>query len=315
MRTAATGVAILLAVSCGPAPDAPWVRVPCPITDPLHNGYFLDNQYGWIVTYGTGRVLRTEDGGTSWSLAATLEPQFYEDLYFLTPEEGWLCGEGGVLLHTTDGGRSWDSRRVGSEQTAHYGIDFGGSDRAFLVGMDMGRRRASFFESRDRGQTWHARSDSLDARMLEPIQFLNAGRGFIAGNRAVLRTNDGGASWQECDVGVQGTIRGLHMLDERTGWVVGHNGLVLRTSDGGQTWIEAPSFTTNRLRGVRFLDAMEGYIVGDRDQQPGSLWRTRDGGASWQAVPSVRPNLHRLLISPKALWAVGDSGTILRRPR
>ncbi|MBM3325265.1 MAG: hypothetical protein FJY66_06315, partial [Calditrichaeota bacterium] len=275
-------------------------------------GYFLDGEQGWILSYGTGLVLRTVNGGNTWEMASRLDSIFYECIHFVSKDKGWLCGEKGSLLQTEDGGLTWHHIGFFPETYSFYGIYMSRQGRGFLAGIDGSNRKAVFFASTDRGETWVERSDEFPDACFEPIQFLDTERGFMAGGNQVLRTTDGGRSWTAYELDKKTVIRGLHFVDFRDGWVVGHGGDVFCTEDSGHTWHRLERFTRNRLRSVHFLDEERGFIVGDHDQEPGSLWWTEDGGVTWNQSERQFPDLHRLLRSPKALWAIGKSGTILK---
>ncbi len=306
----------LLLLTCAeqkpPASESAWSRIASPVTDPLHNGFFIDAEHGWILSYGTGLVLHTVDGGDTWSILARLKPIYYEGIHFLDRKVGWICGEGGLLLFTEDGGQTWHEKKLAPESVAFYGIYVPAVGRAVLVGLDIKSRTAVLLESDDLGVSWQVSPNSLPGSALEPIQFLDGLRGFIGGGRTVLRTTDGGNSWLAFDVGHKASIRGLHFLDTRNGWAVGHHGAIFRSTDGARTWQKLKSFTANRLRSICFLDNQSGFIVGDQDQEPGSLWSTMDGGKTWIRSDGDYADLHRLFRNPRALWAVGKNGTIIR---
>ena len=303
---------LMIIGACSHHPESSWTRVESSVTDPLHNGFFFDDEHGWILSYGTGVVLHTEDGGDTWRVQARLDSLFYEDICFITREKGWMCGEHGMLLQTEDGGKHWQEMKLAPEHVAFYGVDFTIQNRGVLVGMNIQKRSAVFFESPDLGGTWHAHPDSLPGLALEPIQFVDEHHGFIGGANTVLRTADGGEKWSAAELGQKCMIRGIHFLDPLEGWAVGHGGGVFHTQDGAQTWQKVDNFTTNRLRSVYFVGKDKGFIVGDQDQEPGNLWRTTDGGQTWSIVAGQYPDLHRLFPSPGALWAVGKEGLILK---
>ncbi len=312
MRAWVLTVSILLASIDVAADTGGWIRVPSPVDDPLHNGFFVDDAHGWIVSYGTGIVLGTSDAGRTWSVLARLDPLYYESLAFVDPLNGWLCGERATLLRTADGGRTWATRKVTEDDVAFYGIRFRDPRHAFLVGGNARERRGVVFESRDGGDTWTPRAEPPPPSLLEPIVFVDGMTGFIGGGHVALRTTDGGESWRAVDLGEGLTMRGLCFLDARNGWAVGHRGAVLRTDDGGVSWRRLPAFTGNRLRSVHFIDPRNGSIAGDADTEPGTLWRSADAGATWTRVEGDVPDIHRLLPGPGGVWAVGKRGTIMR---
>ncbi|MBU0509275.1 hypothetical protein KKH27_10610 [bacterium] len=297
---------------CMAEEESSWIRVSSPTEDPLHNGFFLDDDHGWIISYGTGLVLRTVDGGDTWTIASRLDSIFYECIFFSDRNTGWVCGENGSFLQTQDGGWTWQRIELALESYAFYGIHVPEQGRGFLVGMDVSNRKAVMYESTDRGETWIERKQEFPGACFEPIQFLDANRGFMAGGKYVLRTTDGGESWIANDLEEGAVIRGLHFASLSHGWAVGHGGDVFHTADSGRTWRTSERFTSNRLRSVRFVDEKRGFIVGDQNKEPGSLWWTDDGGEKWNRSAEEFPDLHRLFQSPQKLWAVGKAGTILK---
>lgn len=304
-------ICVVISIACLAEENLTWVRIDSPVVDPLHNGCFINSVHGWIITYGTGVVLRTRDGGNTWTVASKLDSIFYESIFFANPDEGWLCGEKGSLLHTRDGGSSWQKITEFPRTCAFYGVYILEDGRGFLVGMDEGTRKAVFYQTTDRGETWTERSDIVTSACLEPIQFLDADRGYIAGGNQVLRTTDGGRNWDMYDVDENLVIRGLHFTNFSHGWLVGHEGRVFQTNDSGRTWNQSERFTLNRLRSVYFINGQRGFIAGDQNEEPGSLWWTIDAGAKWNRLDQELPDIHRLFSDPKTLWAVGKSGTIL----
>ncbi|MCS7046425.1 MAG: YCF48-related protein, partial [Gemmataceae bacterium] len=52
----------------------------------------------------------------------------------------------------------------------------------------------------------------------------------------VLRSSDGGASWQRHATGQPLPLHGVFFLDEHRGWAVGDLGTILATTDGGRSW-------------------------------------------------------------------------------
>ncbi|MGW1626265.1 1,4-beta-glucanase [Streptomyces sp. NPDC002172] len=123
-----------------------------------------------------------------------------------------------------------------------------------------------------------------------------------AGNGAILRSEDRGASWTRTDLTVKlganedGRGMGERLLvdprDSDTLWLgTRHDGL-LRSTDRGATWAAAPGFPAAPAasgQGVSLLVAVgravyAGWADGDGGASAVNLYRTSDG-ASWEAVP------------------------------
>ncbi len=159
-----------------PGRSQEWERVSCPVSDGLHNGFFLDALHGWIVSYGTGVVLSSNDGGHVWFVCSRLDSIFYECMYFSDPHTGWICGERGSLLHTVDGGRTWTESNLLPASLAFYGVHFPSVERGFLVGMDTDTHLAVLYESNDSGRTWREDTVGFSNTGYESIQFLDPQR-------------------------------------------------------------------------------------------------------------------------------------------
>jgi len=98
--------------------------------------YFQKAKVGWILpaTLSDRRLLKTIDGGRSWTLAATLPETGAGviDIRFADEDNGWIVGDHGLVLHTSDGGATWQRQDSGTERllTNLFPID---GDRAWIA--------------------------------------------------------------------------------------------------------------------------------------------------------------------------------------
>ncbi len=65
-----------------------------------------DTLKGWLAVFAHKVIIRTEDGGNTWSKKNTQDP--YYGIDFANSQTGWVTG-GFTLAGTTDGGNSWVS--------------------------------------------------------------------------------------------------------------------------------------------------------------------------------------------------------------
>ena len=73
---------------------------------------FADTLNGWVVQStcinGTHtEIWHTSDGGATWDLQYTYYPSFYyraRRIFFVDQYHGWIVGENGIVLHTSNGG-------------------------------------------------------------------------------------------------------------------------------------------------------------------------------------------------------------------
>ncbi|ENO84969.1 WD40/YVTN/BNR-like repeat-containing protein [Thauera linaloolentis] len=80
---------------------------------------FVDEAYA-IAVGEFGLVAASTDGGASWTRLEPIPNDFYPyAALFLSREEGWVSGIAGQILHTADGGRSWE-RQANDAQAPLY---------------------------------------------------------------------------------------------------------------------------------------------------------------------------------------------------
>jgi photosystem II stability/assembly factor-like uncharacterized protein len=68
----------------------------------LSDVVFADAAHGWAV--GDGTVIRTTDGGVTWTEQPVGTDQGLGALSFVSPTHGWVAGQDADILTTTTGG-------------------------------------------------------------------------------------------------------------------------------------------------------------------------------------------------------------------
>jgi photosystem II stability/assembly factor-like uncharacterized protein len=193
-------------------------------------------------------ILRTADGGATWSLRPTPVTTAVVDLHMVSSTTGFAVTRTtdfrigndtpGDVLRTTDGGLTWTTR---TRPTPLTGI-FNGS----------------------------------------AIHALSTTTLFVAGSGELHRSTNGGTTWTRV-LNLGTPITDLQFLGTTTGWLVGNNGAFRRTINGGTVstdWTPQPAFTTIDLRRVHFVNATTGWVAG-YDENEGAVFRSDNGGATW----------------------------------
>ena len=293
----------------------------------------------WVSGAG-GTVGRTTDGGTTWDLsvvpgADTLQ---FRDVVAFDATTAWALsignGESSRIVKTVDGGTTWRTVFVNRELDAFFDcLSFWDADRG-LAYSDSVDETFVIITTADGGETWQRVSaDALPPAADGEGGFAASGtcvatRGtdlaWIATGNAdparVLRTSDGGATWQASAAPVvAGSAKGLAsvaMRDDRRGLAVGGDiadpasdeDAVVRTTDGGESWQRGGRLPfAGAAYGVAAVPGARVYVaVG-----PGGAAVTRDDGRTWELLDG-RTWWGVAAAAPDAVWLTGPDGQIAR---
>jgi len=230
------------------------------------NDVYIRGSRIWIVGDG-GTILKSTDGGRSFVKSVytsrhkasrdAQNPTREIDLYsvqFTDADYGYIVGDSGLILASTNGGSSWREQKSGTDGQLFH-LSFQG-DRGWVVGTG-----GVILHTDDAGRNWYAqRSGSSDD--LNRVYLINDKVGLITGdNGLLLRTENGGATWERVSLNIREPLFGMSFIDKKTGWVVGYGGRIIRTYDGGRNWVDQDSATTGDLFSVSFYKN-RGYAIG-----------------------------------------------------
>ena len=79
---------------------------------------FRNEKNGWVVGE-RGTVLRTIDGGATWSKIPVPVRNTLLSVQFVDDDNGWIVGRGGVVLRSSDGGLTWLQQDSKTEQNLY----------------------------------------------------------------------------------------------------------------------------------------------------------------------------------------------------
>lgn len=101
-----------------------------------------DGSAAWVVG-ANSTCLKSINLGTTWERLTNLPlpgPTRLNSVFFLDANKGYICGQGGIILSTTNGGSSWDTTRVAGGEDL-YKIVFPARDS---IGWVCGAREAIY---------------------------------------------------------------------------------------------------------------------------------------------------------------------------
>src|SRR5208283_3847506 len=223
---------------------------------------------------------------------------------FVSPQSGWAVSYGGTILHTADGGTSWQPQTSGTPYIL-TSVAFVSPQSGWAVG-----ERGTILHTDDAGKSWKPQTSGT-RQWLVSVAFVSPQSGWAVGQvGTILHTADGGTSWQPQTSGTPYYLRSVAFVSPQSGWAVGTYGTILHTADGGTSWQPQTSGTQQILYSVAFVSPQSGWAVG----AGGTILHTADGGTSWQPQTSGTQAVDLssvAFVSPQSGWAVGQGDTIL----
>jgi photosystem II stability/assembly factor-like uncharacterized protein len=305
--------------------------------------FFVNATTGWAVN-SEGNIIKTTDGGDSWTTQAHFDDVYLRAVGFANANTGWVGTLTPTLrlLHTRDGGQSWQSVNLpAGAPPAICGISVVDANTVYASGTNFPDQPTAVIKTTDGGATWTAIDMSAHAAILVDIFFKNANEGWVVGGRddvgrptpqrrrddvkpVVLHTTNGGATWTDRLVPIRRLCpRGewgwkIQMLDAQTLFVSLENlldGAILRSDNGGLAWRRIPINDRQRnanLEGIGFVDGDRGWVGGwgDINFVGGFTSTSIDGGTNWDNANEVgfRLNRFRFIGNPVTVaYASGDT--------
>ncbi len=221
---------------------------------------------------------------------------------FVNDTTGLAVGMDGLVLKTTDRGRTWQKKPGGITEFL-YAAQWINADTCFAAGNN-GRVIRSY----DGGDTWSTLTTNV-TNSLRAMFFINKDTGWVCGqNGRIIETNDGGNTWKNLSTGTTAMFNSIFFTDS-AGYAVGSGGTIIKTVDYGNTWTMQTSQTTNNLTCIYFHNNNTGIAVG----YDGTVVSTNDGGQNWTAVTIGPYLLFKIFFSDSLhAFAGASEGMILR---
>ena len=146
---------------------------------------------------------------------------------------------------------------------------------------------------------------------LQALTCNEAGDLWVSGAFGTLvRSSDGGASWDDFSLYEDFTLTGITFADDQTGYAVGEFGTLVKTSDGGESWEMMDPITDDFYPlSVHFNGQDEGWVSGVL----GLILYTNDGGMSWETQDTAtQASIYGFVTAEANTYAFGDLGALLR---
>gem|GEM_PF-4754683 len=245
--------------------------------------------------------MHSEDDGLSWNdQIEILTTSVLKEVQFVDLNEGWATGYDASILHTVNGGESWQPIFPGGENRHWGSLSFINDQNGWLAGDKV-------FHTLNGGQDWEESEIPVDM-FVDKIFFPDSLHGWIIGQTQVLSTENGGQDW-DIHTFPPYNYEDIYFVDSQRGWIIDDRHTIWNTQDGGDTWSRYNTGLSNDLRSVYFTDRLNGWVLASGS---GAFYRTQNGGETWEAktIPEASYMLDVYFIDPDQGWVVGGEGEI-----
>ncbi len=245
-----------------------------------------------VVVGERGHIATSDDNGKTWQQAEVPTRATINAVFFISPTEGWAVGHDALVLHTTDGGKTWVIQLDGLKFTRKRMADKIPALEAKLKELEANKQAAEDqldgLAPPSEVEVASDTSDEADAEeadgahdqvetMVSELDDKIADTEFALSDAKDALTNT-----------VANPLMDVWFRDAHTGFAVGAFGEMITTGDGGATWINIADRLNNPDR--NHLNAIVGqgdlmYVAGEA----GHVYRSADGGASWTQLESPDP--------------------------
>ncbi|GBD35345.1 Ycf48-like protein [bacterium HR36] len=239
-------------------------------------------------------------------------------LWFADEQEGWAVGDEGLILHTIDGGRTWERQASGTRANLR-GVHFLSPFKGYAVGeaalLESPLTMGVLLMTRDGGVTWRTVSDR-EMPGLHHVHFFDQRQGVVAGDASegfpsgLWTTEDGGLSWRAIPHSRQPGWYAAAWLGPDLGVCVGRWGKVAVLRQGTWQPVTGEWSAHRAVRGVCW-NGKTAWACGDA----GLLLRCDDPQLRrWQRVSLPVPEEWQRLWDFHAVHFVGEFGWVAGRP-
>ena len=181
------------------------------------------------VCGNSGAIYKTTNLGETWE---QVNPPFItaiEEIYFMTPDFGFICGLN-FIYYTEDGGNSWAEPETFPGATVNWWLRefaFPTDSTGFVCG-DIGQ----VYKTEDRGKNWEYMENSPTTESFQSIVALDENVLYACGFAGtVMRSDDGAKNWQVMTAGSTEHFYGMDFTPEGKGFICSQVGEVLSYFD------------------------------------------------------------------------------------
>jgi photosystem II stability/assembly factor-like uncharacterized protein len=217
---------------------------------------------------------------TQKNLTKTL---FVDSLY------GWVIGDSGTVLNTTNGGMNWSTQPSGVHSSELQDLTFISRTTGWILSFDS-TYKSFYIKTTNSGLSWVKTYYPDTTTILKTIFFTNASTGFVSGFLGnIYRTTNGGTNWENCYIDTTSCLylfpkNDIYFINSQTGYACGGvldlQGIFLKTTNAGNSWFSM-CVAAEPLNKIMYLGNNRLALMGG-DYDLGSILAvSSNGGSNW----------------------------------
>jgi photosystem II stability/assembly factor-like uncharacterized protein len=235
--------------------------------------HFTSSNTGYLMNYN-GNLFVTADTGNTWQLLGNFSGA---RTFKIQQSIGLIPAFDTSIYLSTDSGVSWykSANSPGGNLVSDW-CDIVGSDTLFVQRYNN-NFVTSLYKSVNRGTSWQLINNNINQFYFNSIDFITSQKGYALWPNGILRTSDGGLTWQEIYTELtSANVICMKFFDSLRGLAYRESFGMLRTIDGGATWTLSNQVTED-IYDIFYSDSLTVYASGDN----GAAFRSTDGGSNW----------------------------------
>lgn len=164
---------------------------------------------------------------------------------FFDSEYGWVIGDSGTVLRTTNSGTNWMIQQTGIFSSELKDITFISRNTGWILAVDS-TYKTFILHTTNSGVNWSKSYYPDTTLILSTIFFNDQFTGFVSGfNGEIYKTTNSGANWKICYIDTTSCLylfpkNDILFVNSQTGFVCGGvldlQGVFIKTTDAGSNW-------------------------------------------------------------------------------